>query len=237
MGLEAYPFLKRVEVTGLRRIGKAVYREAFFEGTTLSIVRCGIGPQRAAGAMRNLEVSPSAIICVGTAGALVEDLKLGDMAVSAETVLARAPDSIIQCSETLVDALVRACYSEGMTPKVVRLATVYEAVLRRGDRERLHRLTGAHAVDMESHAVGLEALRLGVPFACLRVISDDLSLRAISDRPASESFWKRPREIPRRLAARLWWWAFLRDLRRVVELLHPVLVELIRDQTRDSRSP
>jgi len=235
MGLEAYPFLGRVEVTSRRWIGKAVYRDAYFEGTTFSIVRCGIGPERAAGAIRNLEACPSVIMCVGTAGSLVEDLRLGDMTVSREIVRGSAADSIIQCDPELVDALVQACRSEGVSPKVVRLATVDAAVMGREDRQRLHRMTGAYAVDMESHAVGMEAARLDAKFACLRVISDDFSSPAVASRTDLRGSWKTPLQIPRRLVAWLRWITFARNFPKVVQSLHPVLVRVIRDRASMKR--
>jgi adenosylhomocysteine nucleosidase len=229
MGMEAYPFLKRVEVTHRSRAGKAVYREAFFEGKSISIVRSGMGPVKASEAIKNLPNKPSAILCAGSAGGLVSDLMLGQMVISSETVSGTAPERAVTCSEQLVTRLADACRKQGTAYRVARLATVTRPVFRRTERQRLHDLTGAHAVDMESHAVGVEARRLGISFVSLRVISDDVDKTPPDDRRGFKKLLSKPREIPGRLVAGMHWWKFLKDFRHAVNLLHPVLVQLLRD--------
>jgi nucleoside phosphorylase len=229
MGVEAYPFLRRVEVTHRNRIGKAVYREAFFEGKTFSIVRSGIGPDRAAGAIKSLQVRPSAILSVGTAGGLAPGLRFGHIVVSSETVSADSPDTPLAWTDWLVTAAVNACKKEGIPFIAARLATVRKPVFRREDRERLHRVTGAHAVDMESHAVGLEALRLGIPFVALRVISDDVDAPPLDDRRGFRHIWRNPSELPERFSAGFRWWRFIKKFKHAVDVLHPVLVRFLRE--------
>ena len=46
-------------------------------------------------------------------------------------------------------------------------------ILTAADKRALHAATGAIAVDMESHIAARVAARHGLPFAILRVISDD----------------------------------------------------------------
>lgn len=192
-------------------------------------MRCGIGPERAAAAMKNVEAEPAAIISVGTAGALVQDLKCGDMTISSQTVFGHCPDDVLHWPDTLVSALARACVGAGVPHKIVRLATVKEAVLHPQGRLSLHERTGAQAVDMESHAIGMAAREMGVPFTSLRVISDDFSSPPITDRRGLKKIWQEPSQIPRRLKAGLRWWVFVRNFHSAVHLLHPVLVRLIRD--------
>lgn len=229
MGVEAYPFLRRVEVTHRCRIGKAVFREAFFEGKTFSIVRSGIGPVRAAETVKNLHITPSSILSVGTAGGLVPDLRFGDMIVSSETVSGDSPETPLMWTGQIVAAAMNACRNEGVPFMAARLATVRKPVFRREDRENLHRLTGAHAVDMESHAVGVEARRLGIPFVSLRVISDDVDSPALDDRRGFKGIWRNPSEFPNRFSAGLRWWRFIKKFKRAVDLLHPVLIRFIRE--------
>ncbi len=163
MGMEQYPFLHRVEVRRRWKRGNAIFREVFFEGRLLLVVRCGIGPDRAAAAIRALDVRPSAVLSVGTAGGLVPDLSIGDLVVSSETVYAHEPERIMKWPERLVDAVSSACHREDCCHKIARVVTVRDAVFPRDDRQRLHQVTGAVAVDMESHALGLEASRLEIP--------------------------------------------------------------------------
>jgi adenosylhomocysteine nucleosidase len=229
MGIEAYPFLRRVEVLSRRRVGKAVYREAFFEGHRLTVVRCGIGPERAASAVRGLECRPQWVISAGIAGALVAGIRTGDMVIASETVFGHEPHKAIACQERLVSVAARACTSEGIPHRIGRLATVKAAVFGDEERRRLHELTAAQAVDMESHAIGMEAGRLGSSFVALRVISDDMESPPPATVRSVKQIWKDPARFRQNLSAILQWWKFVRTVRSVVELLHPVLVRVTRD--------
>ena len=232
MGLEAYPFLKRVEVRSRRQAGRAVYREAFFEGCELMIVKCGIGPVKAAAAMQNLRTIPAAIVSAGTAGALVADLNIGDLVVSSHTVSGDNPTEPLVSSSQIAAAAADACRRQGRPHRTAKIVTVTKPVFYRDDREILHRVTGAHAVDMESHVIGLEAQRLGVPFVALRAISDDMDCPPLPDFTRPKDLFRNPHQFPARLAALWRWRRFLKNLRFSVEVLHPVLVSMIRSLGR-----
>ncbi len=235
MGVEARPFLRRVEVVSRQVCGRAVYREAFFEGSVFWVVRCGIGPARAAAAIRNMDKKPAAIISVGTAGSLVKDLKFGNIVIAKETVSGDSPDAIEEWSGELAERLAASCSAEGVCHRVGRMATVRSPVLSGEDRARLHELTGAHAVDMETHAMGLEAARLGVPFGALRVISDDMDSPPLAGKPNLRNLWRRGPQISGTLIALCRWQKFVRKFLKSVELLHPILVRVLRDARRGDR--
>ncbi len=232
MGIEAAPFLHRVETKERWNRGGATYRSVFFEGERLLVIRCGIGPVKAAAAIRNLHVRPRAVISVGTAGALVRELNVKDLIVSAQTTHALAGDRPESWSEPLAQALARACRAEGSPHRVARLATSNTAVFERVERERLHESTGAVAVDMESHAVGLEARKLGAAFAALRVISDDLNAPPLPSPKKLKDLWLEPRNATRTLRDMLRWVTFLRQFRSSIRMLPPILVQLIRSSCR-----
>ena len=78
--------MKRVEIMRHQRIHKAEYIDAKLNGRSILIVKCGIGPSRAANAIRSIPSKPSAILSVGTAGALVSDLRTFGFIVAAETI-------------------------------------------------------------------------------------------------------------------------------------------------------
>jgi hypothetical protein len=191
-----------------------------------------MGPERAAAAVRNLEIRPSAIICAGTAGSLVHDVKRKELIVSSETVFGHAPDHVLASSSHVTGALAKACSMEHLPHRVARLATVTQAVFPIDERRMLHEATGAHGVDMESHAMSLEAAKIGLPFASLRVVSDDFATPPLPDKRNFRKMWKRPATIPIELLHFLRWASFLRDFRRAVEVLHPVLVRVMRDRKK-----
>jgi nucleoside phosphorylase len=232
MNIEAAPFLERIEVRREWSSGKARYREVFFEGHHLLIAKCGVGPERAAACVRALHSRPAAILCVGTSGALVPELALHNLVISSETVNAAQPDQILPSSEFLVKRVADAVTCEDLCHSIVRLATSNAAVFHRRQRELLHRSTGAHAVDMESHSIAVEAHKLGVPFASLRVISDHVDSPPLPDPTALRGFWRSPRRLPSNLKGALRWGRFIRNFRRSVRILPPVLVRFIRNWHR-----
>jgi adenosylhomocysteine nucleosidase len=229
LGVEAYQFLGRVETLRRWKRGKATFRRVFFEGRVFSVVRCGMGPQWAAAAIQNLDDEPSAIICAGSAGGLAPDLKIGHLVVSSETVDGNDPCEILSGDQALVEQVTRALRKEGRQFMIGRVVTVNSAVFRREEREALLLETGASAVDMESHAIGLEARKRSVPFTALRVISDDLDSPPLPDSRDFRRMWRNPTELPKKLPEFLRWRGFLRDFRFAVSALHPVLVTVIRE--------
>lgn len=228
MGMEAYPFLKRVEVRRRWQAGKSIYREAYFEGVELVIVKCGIGPARAAAAMQNLAAKPAVIIGAGTAGALVEGLKVGDLIVSSHTVPGEGLGEPLASSIPLAESVAAACRSQGKDYTIATIATVKRPVFLREERVILQKATNAQAVDMESHVLALEAEKLGVPFVALRAISDDMDCPPLPDFTRPRDLLRDFPQLPARLKALFQWRKFLKNLRFAVDALHPVLVSTLR---------
>jgi adenosylhomocysteine nucleosidase len=232
MGMEAYPFLRRVQVTQRWRKGSATYRTVFFEGQVLMAVKSGIGPVKAHAAMERLNMRPSAILSVGTAGALAEGLSVGDILVASDTLIEKEVDAPLGCSPALQAALRSACEKEGLGFKSGSLITMPKAVFRTDERRRLHTSTGALAVDMESHALSRQARKIGVPFACLRVISDDIHAASLPPKPNVAHLWRYPLKAPGMLRSILQLRRFLKNFRAAVHTLPPVLVRFLRDSGR-----
>ena len=133
------------------------------------------GGDRAGLARRLAQQDPNAlraVISFGLAGALDPSLAVGDL------VLGNAVVSVPEMRSD--DARVRA-----LTEMLARRLTEGHVAFRRGSiagvdqpassmmaKSELARGTGAIAVDMESHIAAAYAVRHGLPFAALRVISD-----------------------------------------------------------------
>jgi len=116
------------------------------------------------------EMFPGIILSCGIAGALAPSLQPGDVVI----------DGNVMVVERLGQALPHA-HRGGIVGSDAIAAT---AVEKRILRER----TGAIAVDMESHVAARVAVRKGLPFAALRVISD----RADDDLPPAALVGMRP---------------------------------------------
>jgi adenosylhomocysteine nucleosidase len=105
------------------------------------------------------------IISFGVAGGLAAGLKPGDWVIASaivESEVTRATDAA--WSSRLRDAIVGASYAP--------IIGVDEPVAESSIKRELHRMTGAAAVDMESHVVARIAAAHGLAFAALRVIVD-----------------------------------------------------------------
>lgn len=88
------------------------------------------------------------IVSVGFCGALHPSLKIGDIVVAGEGV--ESPRSFVRGEIVCADRVV---------------ATASE-------KRALHQRTGAIAVEMESAAVAAKAREWGVPFRCIKAVSD-----------------------------------------------------------------
>jgi len=97
---------------------------------------------------------PGIILSCGIAGALSPSLRPGDVVIDGNVVVV----------ERLGRALPHA-HRGGILGNDAITATA-------ADKRILHERTGAIAVDMESHVAAHVAVRKGLPFAALRVISD-----------------------------------------------------------------
>ena len=182
MGVEARPFLKRVEVKRRWKIGHATHREVFFEGDMILVVRSGIGFEKALTATKGVQGRPTFILSVGTCGALTPDLSPGDLLIADETVLQDNPNERIKCSESAVENLERACSRAGLRYKIGPIATAAKPIFHRTERERLQHTSGAYAVDMESHAIATGASSIGSSFGVIRVVSDGMEAAPLPDR-------------------------------------------------------
>ncbi len=120
-----------------------------------------------------------AVVSTGYCGALDPTLEIGDIIVATQ-VLDSATQDLIPCGE--LDHPIH-----GTVLSQDRIATNME------EKAQLFRQTGARAVEMESAGVALRAKRAGLPFYCIKVVTDT----------ATESFafdFNRMRTIEGRLA-------------------------------------
>lgn len=167
----------RVEARALRR-GLAAGQPAGQAGLA-QVIRTGYGPVRsAAAAARIAEVAASALAVGGVAGALADDLRVGDLVVAtAVTGVDGAGGTTTVCCPSaplLAGELRRA----GLRVRAGEIATVAHPV-RDGQHAALA-ASGAIAVDMES--APLLAGAAGRPAVVLRAISDTPAHPLVSPR-------------------------------------------------------
>jgi adenosylhomocysteine nucleosidase len=143
--------------------------EGIADGRRFILVANGAGPKLATKAtevairaVSNADLSSStleAVISTGYAGALDPSLKIGDIVVAHE-VLDAATSEQYACAQVIGHA------SQGVVLSQDRIAN------HSAEKQQLFNKTGACAVEMEASGVAARAKRAGLPFCCIKIISD-----------------------------------------------------------------
>jgi adenosylhomocysteine nucleosidase len=170
----AIPVERRIDIDGVscftgRRDGRPYW-----------LVLTGIGPEAAdVAASAVLPRHPAALaISTGFAGALMPGTAVGDVIVATSVVSGRFDGTWSQagapivCEETVLHAVRSAGAGIGVAMHGGPVVSLSNVLCRAVEKQRLSRLTGALALDMESAAIGNVAQSQGVPFAVVRTISD-----------------------------------------------------------------
>jgi uridine phosphorylase len=125
------------------------------EGMTFVRVANGPGVRLAREGMNAVRQQLDAVVSAGLCGAVAPDLRVGDIVVATE--VNGEPVALPRCGRKYYPAKVAS------SDRVVGSAAERREISGRG----------IHAVDMESAAVLEEARRRGVPFYCVRAVSDE----------------------------------------------------------------
>jgi adenosylhomocysteine nucleosidase len=170
----ALPVNHRIDIGG---VGCFIGRQA---ARSYWLIHTGIGPkaaQAAASAVLNRERMALAV-SVGFAGALASGAAVADVIVGTRVVsgtfdgLWHESGQPVLCHEGAADAARAAAADIGLEAHTGAVLSVSTVICGAAEKQRLARLTGAIAVDMESAALGTAALAQGVPFAVCRTVSD-----------------------------------------------------------------
>ena len=143
----------------------------------IPVVLClsGMGFERADKAVRQIvqRFKPCMLISSGFAGGLREGLEAG--CVAAYNALLNS--NYVQPSEAMLErfAAAKVSASAGIKAVSVRGLTSAKVVGTAQEKERLHKLFEAEAVDMEAGAIAGAASEFGLPWAAIKVISDTCS--------------------------------------------------------------
>lgn len=119
------------------------------------------------------------VVSFGLAGGLDPALSPGDLLLGRSVVTSLRA---FQTDAELSDALAGAMRAQGLRLSEAVFAGVDEVVLSALDKATLRDMTGAAAVDMESHVAARFAAACDLPFAVLRAVSDpaDRALPALA---------------------------------------------------------
>ena len=144
--------------------------EGIWEGRRLVLAANGAGPKLAAQAVEVAiravmvaELSSSkleAVVSTGWCGALDPELRESQIVVATK-VLDLSTNEMFDCAPILADGQ----FVSGVVASQDRIAN------DTGEKERL-RAAGAAAIDMEAAGAAARARRAGLPFCCIKVVSD-----------------------------------------------------------------
>jgi DeoD family purine-nucleoside phosphorylase len=146
------------------------------DGLPVTIQSTGMGaPSAAIVAEELIQLGATTLVRIGTCGALVPELALGELLAVREAIGADGASRGLGAGE-------RVASDPGLTEALVgsgaRAATVVTTDLFYDPREELPdawRAAGAHAIEMETAAIFAVARRSGVRAACLLAVTDQLS--------------------------------------------------------------
>src|SRR5579872_6461171 len=149
-----------VAVTGLGREARLIARPDI-----ITVVGGGNGHSLKSQVQGALDQGAKRVLSIGICGALSPSLKVGDCIIATEVVA--------QGVRLVTDvAWTRELLDRVPSAQAVVLAGSDSIVASREAKDRLHRETGAAAVDMESHLAAHIAREHQLPFAVVRIVSD-----------------------------------------------------------------
>jgi adenosylhomocysteine nucleosidase len=188
---------------------------------SILVVETGIGPQAAEQALTwlfskpkfdQLPYEPKLLLFAGFAGGLVNDLHVGDLVLATD---------VIDLDGNRWPTTWPGELPAGTWEPPLRRGTILSATQVVGEPEKkrlLGQTHGARAVDMESAACARLCGKRGIPFGCLRAISDDVQT------PLS------PQLVALLNGGRVAWWRVLFALLR-----QPALLKEFMRLGRDTR--
>jgi adenosylhomocysteine nucleosidase len=145
------------------------------EWLTVLVLETGVGTEKTRKALEwvlsrpklgNLPYEPKVILSAGFAGALTDDLQVGDLVLATEVIDGEGHF----CPVTWPGALPPGDWKPPL--RRGRLLTTSLFVSQPEEKRRLGQRHEALAVDMESAALAELCNRKDIPFGCLRAISD-----------------------------------------------------------------
>jgi adenosylhomocysteine nucleosidase len=169
--VELEPFAERL--TGVRKLKWPVdyAYEGIWDGRRVMLAANGAGPRLAAHAVEIAIRAVSAadlsaskletIVSTGFCGALDPGLREGQIVVATEVLDLQTQQKFVACGVTATDTAV----ASGVVVTEDRVAQ------NAAEKQTLY-ASGAIAVEMEAAAVAARAKRAGLPFACIKVVSD-----------------------------------------------------------------
>ena len=162
-------------------------------GVDVVLCRCGVGKVNAAVCTQTMIMTwpVRLIVNSGVAGALREEMQVGDVCVATDLVqydvdtsavgdpvgfVSTVNQTYFRCAEWAVDGILRAAQSiDGVRAYTARIATGDQFIDDQARKDRIVRLFDAFACEMEGCAIAQVCFISGVDCTVIRAISDTTS--------------------------------------------------------------
>lgn len=169
----------------------------------VTIVEAGIGPARAAAALRATIAAGDLVVSSGFAGALVDDAAAGDLVVPTTIVWDRGPDlERYAVPRPLLDVAERALATAGPRRAAPDVLFSSPTVIATPEAKRATATrTGAVAVEMEAAGLVAVAREWHVPVLAVRVVLDGTDVSLAHVPPDLDSSWAARARLVARPAA------------------------------------
>lgn len=169
---------KAMDISGRTRLDKSDAWTGKWQGRDIVLVRTGVGRKRAGHAARQAigKFHPEAIFSIGYAGALIAELKVGDLFI-ANSILDRENNSVSLEGEDSLNSKWLDLAKRNPPPEEAALITgkllTVDSVIHSPEAKRdLGKSFFAGAVEMETLEIALCARENKTPFLSVRGISD-----------------------------------------------------------------
>jgi 4-hydroxy-3-methylbut-2-enyl diphosphate reductase len=172
------------------------------EGSPVQVIRTGVGPRRAAEAVRRLGHDAQLILSTGCCGGLVPGATAGMLAIP-EQVLSLDDDGAVHSAPEpdpeLVQMARSICERLGLHCSSRPMITVSTALCTPESKRCCHERSGAVTVEMETAAIARATSERGLPYVAIRVVLDAVN-ETLPDLPPKNAVGviralARPREL------------------------------------------
>lgn len=189
MPAEMNELFAKLENAREETIGLSRFSVGTLYGTPCVLGLCGIGKVHAGACAQAmiLQYHPDMIFNIGVAGALLDDLKIGDVVVSrgdvqhdVDTTAIGDPLGLVStvnviefpCDEQITALLMDTVQNLGIHACKAVIASGDQFICGEENKHRIAKLFDAGACDMESAAIAQICYEMHTPFAAYRAISD-----------------------------------------------------------------
>ena len=195
---EEIAFLRdKMEVVTTKSVVGLTYDIGRYAGNNIVLVKSGIGKVNAAVCTQAMidHFGVDYVINTGVAGAIHEDLRIGDILISVDAVqhdmdssvfgdpigvIPRMAESCFKADEALVRLAQEAAEKCGLDCRVLtgRIASGDQFISSHEGKERIRRTVKGDCAEMEGAAIAQTCWLNRIPFVVIRAISDDANEEA-----------------------------------------------------------